>query len=103
MASAQDQRAAGAATSVASDNKTITIKGCLTGVDNRYTIGTSRDDLYVLNGDPTLFKRYNGKMVQATGTMSPAINRMSNRDALSEQPPELNVTSLKKLASRCGN
>jgi len=103
LAAGQDQRSSGAATSGASENKTITIKGCLTGAENRYTIGTNRGDLYVLNGDPSLFKRYNAKIVEATGTFSPATNRTSNQDALSQQPPELKVTKLKKLADVCGN
>ena len=100
---AQNQAMSGTQNSGAPQNKAITIKGCLTGAENRYTIGTSRGDLYVLNGDPSLFTRYNGKIVEATGTMSPATNRTSSQDALSQQPPELKVTKLKKLADVCGN
>ncbi len=103
LAAGQDQHPSGAATPGAAENKTITVKGCLTGAENRYTIGTSRGDLYVLDGDPSLFKRYNSKIVEATGTLSPATNRTSHQDALSEQPPELKITKLKKLADVCGN
>jgi hypothetical protein len=83
--------------------KTITIKGCMSGYEGRYTIGTARDDLYLLEGDVATFKRYNGKMVEATGTLAPAARETSPHDALSEQPPQLTVTNLKKLADRCGN
>ena len=83
--------------------KTVTIKGCMTGYEGRYTIGTARDDLYLLEGDVATFKRYNAKMVEATGTLAPAATETSPNDALSEQPPQLTVTKLKKLADRCGN
>lgn len=82
---------------------TVTIKGCMTGYEGRYTIGTARDDLYRLEGDVATFKQYNGKMVEATGTVAPAATETSPHDALSEQPPQLTVTKLKKLADRCGN
>ena len=83
--------------------KTVTIKGCMSGYEGRYTIGTARDDLYRLEGDVATFKQYNGKMVEATGTLAPAATETSPHDALSEQPPQLTVTKLKKLADRCGN
>ena len=47
-----------------------TVVGCLTGYDGHYTLGTSSDTLYLLEGDSALFKRYNARMVQATGTVS---------------------------------
>ncbi len=83
--------------------KTVTIKGCMSGYEGRYTIGTARDDLYLLEGDVATFKRYNGKMVEATGTVAPTATETSPQDALSQQPPQLTVTKLKKLADRCGN
>jgi hypothetical protein len=85
------------------ESKTVTVKGCMTGYGDRYSIGTARDDLYVLQGDISLFKRYSGKMVQATGTLTPAVNGASKHDALSQQPPELLVTKLKKVGDVCGN
>jgi hypothetical protein len=83
--------------------KSVTIKGCMSGYEGRYTIGTARDDLYLLEGDVATFKHFNGKMVEATGTLAPAATETSPHDALSEQPPQLTVTKLKKLADRCGN
>jgi hypothetical protein len=103
VAPAQNQPSPAAQGSAASGTKTVTVKGCLTGVEDRYLIGTSRDDLYLLRGDLALFKRYNAKMVEATGTLSPPANKTSHDDALSQQPPELQVTSLKKIGDRCGN
>ena len=75
----------------------------MSGYEGRYTIGTARDDLYLLEDDVATFKQYNGKMVEATGTLAPAAKETSPHDALSEQPPQLTVTKLKKLADRCGN
>ncbi len=77
------------------------IVGCLTGYEDRYTLGASNDTLYLLDGDPDAFKRYNAKMVEATGTVSEPSRETSKHDALSEQPPTLKVTSLKKLADGC--
>lgn len=77
------------------------IVGCLTGDEDRYTLGTSNDTLYLLNGEPATFKRYNGKMVEATGTVGESSRETSKNDVLSEQPPTLKVTSLKKVADGC--
>ena len=75
--------------------------GCLTGYENRYTLGASDDTLYLLDGDPETFKRYNAKMVEATGTVSEPSRETSKHDVLSQQPPTLKVTSLKKVADGC--
>lgn len=98
-AQAQGQPAGG--TQANSNPKTVTVKGCMTGYEGHYTIGTSRDDLYLLNGDVAMFKQYNGKTVEATGTIAPAKTETSSHDVLSQQPPQLTVTKLKKLADRC--
>ncbi len=77
------------------------IVGCLTGYEDRYTLGTANDTLYLLDGDPATFKRYNAKMVEATGTVSEPARETSKHDVLSQQPPTLKVTSLKKVADGC--
>jgi hypothetical protein len=79
-----------------------TVTGCLSGYRNRYTIGTSKDNLYLLEGDSAMFKKYNGARVEATGTLLPAKKGRSNQDALDYQLPTLKVTGLKKLDSTCG-
>jgi hypothetical protein len=103
IAVSQDQRTPAPNSAPPADSKSVTIKGCLTGFDGHYTIGTSRDDLYVLQGDASLFKRYNGKMVKATGTLSASVQESSTQNALSQQPPQFKVSQLRKIADICGN
>ena len=83
--------------------KPITAVGCLTGYEGRYTLGTSSDMLYLLEGDTDAFKRLNARMVEATGTVSEPPPHTSKDDVLSQQPPTLTVTKLKKVADGCGN
>jgi hypothetical protein len=78
-----------------------TIVGCLTGYEGRYTIGTSSDMLYLLDGDTENFKQYNAKMVKATGTITEPPPGTSKHNVLSQQPPTLKVASLKKVADGC--
>jgi hypothetical protein len=78
-----------------------TVVGCLTGYDGHYTLGTSSDTLYLLEGDSALFKRYNARMVQATGTVSEPPPGPSKNNVLSQQPPKLTVSKLKKVADGC--
>jgi hypothetical protein len=85
----------------ADGGKPQTIIGCLTGYDDRYTLGASSDTLYLLEGDNETFKRYNAKMVRVTGTVTEPPPGTSKHDVLSQQPPTLKVTSLKKVADGC--
>ncbi len=78
-----------------------TVVGCLTGYDGHYTLGASNDTLYLLHGDEAQFKRYNAKMVQATGTISEPQPGSSRQNVLSQQPPSMTVTKLKKVADGC--
>jgi hypothetical protein len=78
-----------------------TLVGCLTGYDGHYTLGTSSDTLYLLEGDSALFKRYNARMVRATGTVSEPPPGPSKNNVLSQQPPTLTVSKLKKVADGC--
>ncbi len=80
---------------------TRTVVGCLTGYDGHYTLGASNDTLYLLEGDSALFKRYNVRMVQVTGTVSETPPGPSRNNALSQQPPTLTVLKLKKVADLC--
>jgi hypothetical protein len=79
-----------------------TITGCLSGYHNRYTIGTSKGDVYLLEGDDATFKKLNGARVAVTGIVSPSKKGRSHQDALDYQFPTLKVASLKKLDSTCG-
>lgn len=81
--------------------KLQTIVGCLTGYDDRYTLGASNDTLYLLQGDNATFKRYNARMVRVTGTVTEPPSGTSPHDVLSQQPPTLKVASLKKVADGC--
>jgi hypothetical protein len=78
-----------------------TVVGCLTGYDGHYTLGASNDTLYLLIGDSALFKRYNARMVQVTGTVSEPRPATSANNVLSQQPPTLTVSTLKKVADGC--
>ncbi len=78
-----------------------TVVGCLTGYDGHYTLGTMSDTLYLLEGNPAEFKRYNAKMVQATGIVSETPPDPSRNNVLSQQPPTLTVSNLKKVADGC--
>jgi hypothetical protein len=78
-----------------------TVVGCLTGYDGHYTIGTSSDMLFLLDGDTTTFKQLNAKMVSATGTVSEPAAGTSKHNVLSQQPPTMKVISLKKVADGC--
>ena len=52
-------------------------------------------------GNPAEFKRYNAKMVQATGIVSETPPDPSRNNVLSQQPPTLTVSNLKKVADGC--
>jgi hypothetical protein len=78
-----------------------TVVGCLTGYEGRYTLGASNDMLYLLDGDPAQFRRYNAKMVEATGTVTEPGPGTSPNNVLSQQPPTLTVSKLKKVADGC--
>jgi hypothetical protein len=80
---------------------TKTVVGCLTGYEGHYTLGASNDTLYLLVGDTTLFKRYNAKLVRATGSVSEPAPGTSPNNVLSQQPPTMTVTNLKKVADGC--
>ena len=77
------------------------IVGCLTGDEDRYTLAASNDTLYLLDGEPETFRRYNARMVEVTGTVSASTSETSKHDVLSQQPPTVKVTSVKKVADRC--
>ena len=78
-----------------------TVVGCLTGYDGHYTLGASDDTLYLLEGDDATFKHYNAKMVKATGTVTESARDTSRHNVLSQQPPKMKVTELKKVADGC--
>ncbi len=78
-----------------------TVVGCLTGYEGRYTLGASDDMLYLLDGDTDQFKHLNAKMVRATGIVSEPSRETSRHNVLSQQPPTMKVTSLKKVADGC--
>ena len=82
-------------------DETKTVTGCLTGLDGRYTLGTDRDDLYVLKADDALLRPYKSKTVRVTGTLTPSEEDKSNADALSYQPPSLTVQTIKKVQDNC--
>lgn len=97
---AQD-KAAGAAGQAGANGNTVTVTGCLTGMDGHYTLGTMSDQLYLLQGDSALLKKFNAQRVRITGSVSEPPPHKSDRDVLSQQPPSLSVTTIKKVADTC--
>lgn len=83
----------------AGQEKTVT--GCLSAYEDHFTLGTSSDELFLLEGDSANFKRYNAKMVQVTGTITEPPPGTSRNNVLSQQPPTLVVSKLKKVADGC--
>jgi hypothetical protein len=100
-ASAQSQGSASPKQPSSPNGAPKTVVGCLTGYDGHYTLGTMSDTLYLLAGDSALFKRYNAMLVQATGTVSEPPPDPSRNNVLSQQPPTLTVSKLKKVADGC--
>lgn len=78
-----------------------TVVGCLAGMDGRYTIGTSGDKLYVVEGDPEQLRRFNAVTVKITGTVGLSKHEISQGNALSYQPQTLTVAKIKKIADTC--
>ncbi|MGB8889883.1 MAG: hypothetical protein WCC87_24380 [Candidatus Korobacteraceae bacterium] len=99
--SAQSQDSSSPKQTAPSSNTPKTFVGCITGYEGHYTLGTSNDTLYLLDGDPALLKRYNAVMVRVTGTISEPRPGTSRNNVLSQQPPTLTVSKLKKVADGC--
>jgi hypothetical protein len=101
MASAQSQDGSSPRPATSPSGAPKTIVGCITGYEGHYTLGTSSDTLYLLDGDPALLKRYNAVLVKVTGTISEPPPGASKKDGISQQPPTLTVSKLKKVADGC--
>jgi len=80
----------------------VTVTGCLTGLDDHYTLGTMSDQLYVVHGDLALLKKFNARMVRVTGILSQSTEGDSKRDVLRQQPQGITVTTIDKVADTCG-
>jgi hypothetical protein len=98
---AQSQEGSSPKPAAPPNGKPTTVVGCLTGYEGHYTLGTSSDALYLLEGDPALLKRYNAVLVRVTGTVSEPPPSASRNNVLSQQPPTLSVSKLKKVADGC--
>ena len=80
---------------------TVTVTGCLTGTDGRYTLGTMGDKLYLLRGGNTELKKFNAQRVRITGSVTEPPPHTSRHDVLSQQPPTLTIDTIKKVADTC--
>jgi len=101
VASAQSQDGSSSKQAAPPVGAAKTVVGCITGYEGHYTLGTMNDTLYLLDGDPALLKRYNAVMVRVTGTISETPPGASRNNVLSQQPPTLTVSKLKKVADGC--
>ena len=94
-ASAPDQ------TGASGGANTVTVTGCLTGTNGRYTLGTMSDKLYLLRGDSAQLKKFNARRVRVTGSVTEPAPHTSRHDVLSQQPPTLTIDTIKKVADTC--
>ncbi len=101
IAFAQSSEGPSSKPTVPSAGSAKTVVGCITGYEGRYTLGTSNDTLYLLQGDPDLLKHYNAVLVKVTGTVSEPRPGDSRNNVMSQQPPTLTVSKLKKMADGC--
>ena len=74
---------------------TVTVSGCMIGMNGSFKLSTHEGGLYVLKGDHSTLFSYNGMLVEVTGTVK-AANKSSHA-----KPVNLHVTKVKKLADSC--
>lgn len=81
--------------------KTVTVTGCLTGMEGHYTLGTMSDQLFLLQGEDTQLKKFNAQRVRVTGSVTEPPPHTSRQNVLSQQPPTLTIHTIKKVADTC--
>ena len=74
---------------------TITVSGCMIGMNGSFKLSTHEGGLYVLKGDHSTLFGYNGMLVEVTGTIKTA------KTSSHAKPVTLHVTKVKKLADSC--
>lgn len=77
-------------------DSTITVSGCMIGINGSFKLSTHEGERYVLKGDHSTLFSYNGMLVEVTGTMK-AAKKSSSHVA----PATLHVSKVKKLADSC--
>ena len=80
----------------AADDATVTVVGCLNGINGSFQLVTRKGRTYILKGDHDTLFDYGGKLVQVTGRV----------DAGQKPPPPgapatLRINKIKKLADSC--
>jgi hypothetical protein len=75
---------------------TITVSGCMIGINGSFKLSTHEGQSYILKGDHSTLFSYNGMVVEVTGTVK-AVNKSSSH----AKPTTLHVTKVKKLADSC--
>jgi hypothetical protein len=79
-----------------SGNTTVTVSGCVVGMNGSFKLTTHDGERYVLKGDHSTLFTYNGTVVEVTGTVkAPA------KSSAQVKPTTLHVTGVKKLADTC--
>ena len=74
---------------------TITVSGCMIGMNGSFKLSTHEGGLYVLKGDHSTMFSYNGMLVEVTGTVKAA------KTSSQTKPVTLHVIKVKKLADSC--
>ena len=75
---------------------TITVSGCMIGINGSFKLSTHEGQRYVLKGDHSPLFSYNGMVVEVTGTVKAA-----KKPPAQATPVTLHVTKVKKLADSC--
>jgi len=86
----------GACSAQQSGNSTVTVSGCVTGINGSFKLVTNAGERLELKGSHSQLFSYNGMLVEITGTIT-----TKNNPATEAKPRTLHVTKIKKLADSC--
>jgi hypothetical protein len=75
---------------------TITVSGCVVGINGSFKLSTHDGEHYVLKGEHSRLFSYNGMFLEVTGTV-----RLNSKTSAQARPRTLHVVKLKKLADSC--
>lgn len=76
-------------------NTTITVSGCMIGINGSFKLSTHDGMRYVLTGHHSTLFGYDGMLVEVTGTVKAA------KPSSQAQTETLHVAKVKKLADSC--
>ena len=86
----------GACSAQQSGQSTVTVAGCLMGINGSFKLLSKGGERLLLKGSHSQLFSYNGMLVEITGTIA-----TKNNPATEAKPRTLHVTKIKKLADSC--